>query len=159
MGSTQSDHPAKGSGVIFYVQPHDLDLDHVDPLMRDVVARINASGWVWTGESCQGHPDVESLTDTGWPHNNDPYLRLICRHDRFGEMLAALLDASRPQPESDEFHSATLRLYRSDTRGDWAEVLVYVQARNVMERNHGIRVLGRFADALTANQPRPEETR
>jgi hypothetical protein len=146
---SQCEQPPR-EGVIFYTRPEDLKPEQIDALLRDVVMRINASGWVWTGESCQGHPDAASMADTAWPHNTDPYLRLICRHDDLGRMLASLVDASLPDHEQDEFHSATLRLYRSDVRGEWAEVMVYVQARNVMERDHGCRVLARFAEALHA---------
>lgn len=149
-GSGIKPHPASGSGVTFYVEPSRLDLSQVDPMIRPVVAKINRSGWVWTGESCQGHPDATGMADTGWLHNTDPYLRLICAKDHLGPMLARLVNATLPCHEDDEYTTPTLRIYRSDARRAWAEVLVYVQARNAMERNHGIRVLARFAEALDA---------
>jgi hypothetical protein len=43
-----------------WAQPHEpltrLTAAEVDTLMWPVVEAINRSGWVWTTESCQGHP-------------------------------------------------------------------------------------------------------
>lgn len=143
-----SPEEAKASGVIFYCLPADLKREMVDPLIWPVVERVNKSGWVWTAESCQGHPDAASIEDTGWLHNNAPYLRLICHFFNEGEMLARLMRAMAVDESREEFSGHNVRLYREPTRGDYAEVMVYVLAQNVMERNAGVAALERFATAL-----------
>lgn len=144
--------PPASAKVIFYTRPEELRDEQIDPLLRDVVKTINSSNWVWTGESCQGHPDAASLSDTGWTHNTEPYLRLICARADLGRMLALLVDASAATQEDMDDHgifsAAQLRLFRSGDDPEWAETMVYVLARNVMDRDFGCRVLMRFAQAV-----------
>lgn len=146
---------APKDGVIFYTRPEDLVPEQIDPLLRDAVGKINASGWVWTGESCQGHPDAASLNDTGWTHNTEPYLRLICARRDLGRMLAALAEATLDTDEDNEagiFHAAQLRVFANGRHPEWAEIGVYVLARNVMERDFGCRVFERFAATIASER-------
>jgi hypothetical protein len=141
---------AREAGAIFYALPADLAPEMIDPLLRNAVGRINASGWVWTAESCQGHPDAATATDTGWLHNTDPFLRLVCRQEREGEMLALLMRACTVGEDDFDhgiYHGTTARLFR-EQRGDYAELLVYLPSRNVMDRDQGVRVFERFASAV-----------
>jgi hypothetical protein len=150
--STESRLPetAHEQGAIFYKLPADLTPDDIDPLLRDVVRVINASGWLWTAESCQGHPDAASLADTGWPHNTDPFLRLVCHQDDEARFLLALVRNLNPSPESIGRGWPSLqgaRLYR-EARGEYAETMVYLPARNAMERDAGVAAFMRFAAAV-----------
>lgn len=133
---------------IFYDLPTVLDYESIDPLLRDAVKRINESNWVWTAESCQGHPDDE-LPHT-WAGNTRPFLRLVCHRENYGEMLALLLDAMHQDPQPGlyplDFENA-VELY-AQQRQDWRELLVYVRASTVWERNQGVQVFDRFAEAV-----------
>lgn len=142
----------KAAGACFYALPEDLKPGYIDPLIRDAVFAINASGWVWTGESCQGHPDATE--PRGWEHNIEPMLRLITTAEDYALMLQLLTDACwRPIEEQDEFmahYPLGLSLY-PQFRDGWSiapyrEVLVYVKARQTIERNAGLRLFERFAD-------------
>lgn len=144
---------AKDNHLIFYVLPQDLKLAYVDALLRPVVASINASGWVWTAESCQGHPDAADYGATAWGFNTGPFLRLVVHGDRLGDMLARLIEAMRlPYNAADPTFGPPdcvmpLKLHSREC-GAWREVMAYVEAHNVMYRNLGIRALARFAETL-----------
>jgi hypothetical protein len=133
---------ARDNRLTIYVLPQDLDIAAVDPLLREVVTTINSSGWVWTSESCQGHPDAVCAEDTGWDHNTNPFLRLITREADLGSMLALLASAMRG-----ETRVCTIRLH-SVKKGEWIEAIVYVEAINALMRNQGIAALWRFAESL-----------
>jgi hypothetical protein len=153
--SAKSSMPPE-KGVIFYTRPEDLKIEQIDPLLRPAVLAINSSRWVWTGESCQGHPDAAKLGDTGWTHNTEPYLRLICRRSDMGRMLTALVEASAPTVEDQDlgiFSAAQLRVIRSNDHPEWAEVMVYIGARNVMDRDFGCRVFSRFGEVVEGARP------
>ena len=142
---------AAANKLTIYILPQDLDSSLVDPLLRDIIATINSSGWVWTSESCQGHPDAASPEDTGWDHNTNPFLRLIVRNSDFGEMLALLASAMRG-----ENRVCTMRLH-SIAKGAWVEAIVYVEAINVLMRNQGIAALKRFSESLETRTVVPPE--
>jgi len=134
------------AGVHFYDDPENLAPEQVDPLLRDAVARINRSGWVWTAESCQGHPDETGYV---WAGNTSPMLRLVCRTPEVGRMLGALHEASTGFVDEDGLpRYFSLRVHPQTLQG-WAEVLVYVEARTVSERDLGIAVLDRLAELVT----------
>lgn len=147
---------AKEHGAIFYTLPEDLNPDQLDPLLREAVLNINLSGFCWTAESCQGHPEAAVPGDTAWGHNVEPYLRLVCHDSCEGDILIALMRACDPQGE-DELraieagyeHPQAARLYRYQ-RGEYAEIMVYLKAHNVMGRNGGIEVFRRFSERLLA---------
>ncbi len=92
---------AKEQGAIFYSLPEDIDPAQIDPLLREIVLNINLSGFCWTAECCQGHPDAAKPGDTGWDHNVEPYLRLVCHQGREGEVLAELMRACDPQGDDE----------------------------------------------------------
>lgn len=134
---------AKAQGVVFYSLPSDLTDEMIDPLLRQAVRKINESGWVWTAESCQGHPDATRLSETAWDHNTEPFLRLACHEDDEGQMLALLL-RSLAIPDAEALEGAEglwneyqqARVLRAQ-RGEYAEVMVYLRARTAGERNGG----------------------
>lgn len=141
-----SPEEAKAQGCIFYSMPGDLD-GCIDPLILPVVLRINESGWVWTGESCQGHPDATHSGAAGV----EPFLRLIVHRTNLGEMLSSLCDAMTIKSESGlsmPYLGFRLHNVTPDKSTDYAEVMVYAEARNAYMRNHGIAVLAAFADIL-----------
>lgn len=142
--------------IIFYRLPQDLNLDEIDPLMRPVVRRINESGWVWTAECCQGHPDYNG-EGAGWDHNVKPFLRLVTSKKTLGEMMGALASSMRlPDrvegwpPEKmrcDVTCSFTTHVWSGDL-GPWEQVLIYVEAHNVLTRDRGIEALAAFAERI-----------
>ena len=147
---------AKESGCCFYVLPDDLAPEQVDELIRPAVFAINTSGWVWTAESCQGHPDATKAT--GWTHNTKPMLRLVTRAEEFGTMLRLLCDACyssiEEQDETGVYRNAGLELWPQVPKNGaywlaaYREVLVYVPALITFERNAALRVFERFAEQV-----------
>ncbi len=136
---------AKANGIIFYSLPQELDINDVDPLLRSVVERINHSGWVWTSECCQGHPDADDDSNTGWDHNTNPFMRLVVGSSNLGKLLALLAQAMRLPSRT-----CSMRLH-TVPRGVFEEVIVYVEANNVRTRNQGVDALQRFSEAICRN--------
>lgn len=143
-----TERDAQKAGALFYVLPSELKPEMVDPLLRSAVAAINSSGWIWTAESCQGHPD-ESDAFAPWGHNTRPYLRLVCRAEDVGDAVAALL-AEAGDDESVMIGSPEMCLRSRALRDGWAELQVYVTAHNVATRNRGCLALERFGLAIGA---------
>lgn len=133
---------ARANKLTIYILPQDLDISAVDPLLREIVTIINSSGWVWTSESCQGHPDATVAGETGWDHNTNPFLRLIVEEKDVGTVLALLTAAMRGTERT-----CTMRLH-TIRKGDWLELIVYVEAFTTLTRNRGIEALSRFAASL-----------
>lgn len=84
----------------FCVRPELLSDEDVDPEMRAVVAAINASGWVWTTWSCEGHQHEDGYTT--------PYLGLVTQCKNMGSLLEIFYQTARdvtieyePQGEGD----------------------------------------------------------
>jgi hypothetical protein len=73
-----------------FYHPSILKAKHVDPGIWPAVRAINQSGWVWTLESCEGHPDRYA-----WSHV--PLIRLAVPHGHAERMLG-LLHRSAPEP-------------------------------------------------------------
>lgn len=155
-GDNASPEEAHKAGAIFYTLPSELRPEQIDPLLREIVGDINRSGWVWTAESCQGHPDAATAGETAWPHNTDPFLRLVVHKAREAEMLLHLtcaLDVLNDELDRAEaggwllYGSQGLRLY-CDDREPYAEYRVYLPARIATERNGGIEVFRRFARSV-----------
>ncbi len=143
------------AGMRFYARPEDLVPRQIDRLLRDTVSRINQSGWVWTAESCQGHPDSR---DAAWADNTDPMLRLVCRHENMGRMLGLLMDAYYDHgPEM--LWQQGFRIYPVKHRRGWVEILVYLNGKTAYYRDDGIRVLERFAELLSVGSLQGTETR
>lgn len=156
--SVQLIEDAKEDGCVFYDWP--VKREATDPLIWPAVERINQSGWVATGESCQGHPDhgaVEAI-HTAWDHNTRPYLRLIVRQDNYGEMLARLMRAFESIAEEERFergwgqYPPSIALYHEERR-DFAEVKAYITAHNVLLRDLGCRLFKEFGDLLCQWSP------
>lgn len=141
---------ANDAGAIFYADPDDLQPEQIDPLLWPAVTAINASGWIWTAESCQGHPDYDGREGgTAWPHNTKPMLRLVTRDANAGRMLhllavaaVAALDPDGPGTESRQGQG--LELWPAQRRDGWFEVLVYIKARNVAARDAGCKRFEHF---------------
>jgi hypothetical protein len=154
---------AKAAGILFYSLPHELDYEMVDPLIRPICWKINDSGWVWTAESCQGHPDcTEEIT--AWGSNTDPMLRLVCRKYHFGDMMNLFIDSLRFDREG--LDTATgFRCYPKVKYSypdliekfpgyyDWEEVLVYLPGTNVATRNRSLKCLETFAEKVCKHVP------
>lgn len=140
---------ARAAGVCFYDHPAKLVPGQIDPLLRDVVLRINESGWVWTAESCQGHPDA---TEPVWAGNTDPMLRLVTRAQHEGQMLALLMQAARSLEGDVTSMTAwgrpmapSFRVYVCARGPEWIEHLIYISASTVYDRDRGIECYRRFA--------------
>lgn len=152
---------AKKSGCIFYKMPWDLQGEHIDALILPIVLRINESGWVWTAESCAGHPDAAEWG--AWANNTEPMLRLVTQFANWGRLLHYLTDAylatwaeiekSHRTPNSlGIFEVGGIRLHPSPrVQPAWREVLVYLGARTAYQRNQGIEVFRRFSEAVARN--------
>jgi hypothetical protein len=153
---------ARAAGVCFYDLPEDLNYSCIDPLMRDLVKKINESGWCWSAESCQGHPDAP--LPHAWAGNTDPMLRLVCEAKYAGEMMWRLVLAKRAAAKKASEHemlggiepSLCLKLwdhYRGPKTDGWYELLVYIPSSTVWERNLGVSVYAEFAEAVNRGKP------
>jgi len=138
---------AKATGMLFYCPPADLKPEMVDPLLWPAVQAINASGWVWTAESCQGHPDDED--GMPWAFNTSPFLRLVTREENVGRMLAALVRAA--QIPDDPLSTHVLELATHRIKDGWTSTNVYVRAHTVRERNRGCQAFERFGEIVRAS--------
>jgi len=145
---------ARQAGVCFYEHPDKLSPEQIDPLLRDIVPRINSSCWVWTAESCQGHPDS---TEPVWANNVQPMLRLVTTAQNEGAMLALLMMAARSMEDpSDEAMTAwgrpgapSFRIYLHPRGPLWVEHLIYVEAATTYSRDRGIECFRRFAEMVS----------
>lgn len=135
---------AQEAGAGFYTLPSELKVnEQIDPLLRTAVAAINASGWIFTCESCQGHPDETELM-APWGFQIEPYLRLTCPAGRVGVAVELMLEAARDDTGIELMGPAGLKLYTRALKNNWMELKVYVEARNVAGRNRGCQLLERF---------------
>lgn len=167
---------ATKAGAFFYGNPLDLLKNRgaipIDPLIEPAVLAINRSGWVWTAESCSGHPD--STSQHCWAGNVEPMLRFVTQAHHVALFFELLMEATyspgsieraaaqlgkavkdlaeadqdvvRAQDEHGvEGHCYGLRVYPRKLRGPWFEVLVYVVVQHtVFDRNQGLKVFERF---------------
>lgn len=136
----------RATGCRFYTPPSDINPKDIDPLISDAIIKINSSGWVWTAESCQGHPDADNLT---WAGNTRPMLRLVTPKENLGLMLKYWVLAMEIPDEiqgDDPILGGLLSFELYPTHiGDWCEVVVYISARTVFERNLGVKAINQFA--------------
>lgn len=155
---------AAAAGVCIYTPPSQVTPDMIDPMLRDIVARINQSGWVITCESCQGHPGAEAdYEHTAWPHNDRPYLRLACGVEDAGRLAEHLCGAVNgvAYTSPGKFTSSDGAVHSFDQPGvlivqwwpevhaDWFEAKTYIgHGGSVEARDAGIEALRSFAEAV-----------
>lgn len=131
---------AQEAGACFYTMPSELKVnEQIDPLLRTAVAAINSSGWIFTGESCQGHPDEADLT-APWGFQIEPYLLMVCPSGRVGAAVTLMPEAARDDAGIELMGPAGLKFYTRALKDGWMELKVYVEARNVAGRNRGCLV-------------------
>ena len=135
----------------WYSEPDALDLAGIDPLLRETVERINGSGWCWTAESCQGHPD-DSSEYGPWANNTKPMMRFVVWTRDLGRLMSALVRSMYYDREGglltqscffEVFPLPPARHFQ-----EYTELLVYIQARTVWQRDEGCRAYGRLADLV-----------
>lgn len=144
---------ANASGCIFYDDPATLRDDQIDPLLRKAVRQINRSGWVWTAESCQGHPDA---TGDVWAGNTRPMLRLVCRVEDRPRMMDALVQAFAESNNWADLPTVrSIAVWPYERRNGWFEALVYVPAATAGERDLGCKCYERFAELVDPLTPDP----
>lgn len=146
--SNLTEKAAQEAGALFYVLPSELTPEAIDPLLRLAVALINSSGWVWTAECCQGHPDETDL-HAPWGHNCEPYIRLVMCAEDLGDAVHALLSEAHDE-ESLIMGPVRVKLHTRPLKNGWMELGVYVIAHNVATRNRGCQALERFGMAISA---------
>lgn len=143
---------AAEAGALFYTLPSELKVsEQIDPLLRVAVATINSCGWIWTAESCQGHPDETDLR-APWGFSTDPYLRMVTRSDHLGLAVTTLLREAH-DGDSMSHGPVGMKLYTRDLKDGWVEFQVYVEARNAAQRNRGCLALERFGFAVQRRYP------
>lgn len=143
MSEIPTESKAQAAGACFYTLPSELKDEQIDPLLRRAVAAINSSGWIFTGESCQGHPDEADLT-APWGFQIEPYLRMVCLGAHVGLAVSLMLEAARDDTGVELMGPAGLKFYTRALKDNWMELKVYVEARNVAGRNRGCLALERF---------------
>lgn len=151
-----SPEAAREAGAIFYSLPSELTDEMIDPLLRKAVRRINESNWIWTAESCQGHP--EEARHHPWAGNVRPFLRLVVHGSGLAEMMAKLVLAMRYIPAYEGAdgktyyqtpESLSFKVFPWPTpNGDYEQVLIYIEADSAYGRNLGIAAFERFAESL-----------
>lgn len=147
-------------GATWYSDPRTLDYRFVDKRIVSACRLINATGWVWTAESCEGHPDFagyradDNVGGSCWDGNTKPMLRLVskCMGWVFERLLAAA--AYELPGEYGTKRAVFFEVYPSvqEMKYGYTEVLVYAMARNVFERDQGIAMFERFAALLYAKE-------
>lgn len=142
-----SEKLAKEAGALFYTMPSELRPDEqIDERLRLAVVYLNSSNWIWTAESCQGHPEEPDLY-APWGHNAEPYLRLVMRGGHLARAVGTLLKTAHDD-DSEAIGAPQMKLRTRFLRNGWIELLVYVSAHNVATRNRGCLALERFAFAV-----------
>ena len=149
---------AKAHNIVFYSLPQDIDYEQIDPLMRSILRRINASGMVWTAECCQGHPDYNG--EGGWEHNTRPFLRLVTSAENLGWMMGHLVrsmrlrDIHEPINKARIAHVCTFQTYvwKFTHPCPYEQVMIYVEARNILDRDRGIEAFEQFSWAVSPDE-------
>ena len=151
-----SEVEAKEAGALFYVMPSELNIaEQVDPLLRGAVSAINESGWAYTAESCQGHPDETDIA-AAWGHNVQPFIRMALRLLHLGPVSALLLRAGLEAEDARIMGPVRFTLHLRELRNRWVELIVYAEAHNVATRNRGCKALERFGVMLREGAHSPK---
>lgn len=147
---------ANDAGCIFYDDPATLRDEQIDPLLRTAVRRINQSGWIWTAESCQGHPDAEEA----WAGNTRPMLRLVTRIENRPRMMEALMQAFSESNNWDELPTVrSIAVWPYERRDGWFEALCYIPATIAGERDLGCKCYERFAELVAPSGASNQESK
>lgn len=145
-------------GVCLYHNIDDLENAPLDPLIRPVCEKICSSGWCFTAESCQGHPDAD-VPDV-WAGNTAPMLRLFCKPERMGDMLKCLMEASFFEYDMEEgfenkqegtfMTKATVswKVFPYSLNENWFSALIYFEGSTVWDRKKIIEQLMIFGEKL-----------
>jgi len=156
------------AGVRFFTLPGRLRPTAVDRLLRRTVRLINSSGWAWTAECCQGHPDWDGRKrrgDRGWSKHwcgcggdASPFIVVAVRKERVHVLMWALMEALHslhercPDPgHKDHFSGKTPPLeiavkYPTKKEGyAWRQFVVRFPAIDVKERDEGCATFEVFA--------------
>lgn len=103
-----------------YVDPMRLTAKDVDAGVWRAVRRINTSGWVWTAESCEGHP--------GRSWSAVPEIRLVCRTADLPALMALIYRSARVGDWARGTvleDSVLVRRHASAQKPGWAELRVF----------------------------------
>lgn len=143
---------AADAGALFYTLPSELKVsEQIDTLLQVAVSAINSCGWIWTAESCQGHPDETDFLSP-WGFNIEPYLRTVLRTKHLGRAVELLLDAAH-DGNSFSHGPVGMRLYTRELKDGWTEFKVYAQAVNAAQRNRGCLAFERWGFAAQKVTP------
>ncbi len=97
-----------------YDDPAEMDYDHIDAPIRELVKEINDSGWLLTEESCAGHPANEP---SAWGGNGAVYLRVVMKEKADLFYLLFLMDKLHESTRGMLYWNATMSYDRSDELG------------------------------------------
>jgi hypothetical protein len=143
----------------FYGDPEAPEtFEDIDPLIRATCERICGSGWLWTAESCQGHPD-DTSTFGPWADNVRPMIRFVCAREHAGHLFDLLLRAVREEPGPGVGAGGyyPFELWPcggiSDEALSWLDLLVYVKATTVGQRDRGLECFARLAELACGEPP------
>lgn len=147
-----SEREAAAAGALFYTLPSELKIDEqIDPHLRLAVHAINTCGWIWTAESCQGHPDEEDFL-APWGFSVKPYLRTVLRTKHLGKALE-LLTAEAHDGNSFSHGPVGMTVYTRELKDGWTELKVYAEAVNAAHRNRGCLAFERWGLAAQKVTP------
>lgn len=136
---------APEDAVPFYHPVSKLRPRDVDWGIRDAVMEINRSGWVWTLESCEGHPELHV-----WSHH--PLIR-VAVHDGFAARMLGLWHRSVPigqhgyQPQA--AYQALLYRHRPPPMPGWFEARLLVRGPDLATSR---QAFARFARAVNESR-------
>ena len=143
------------SGAMFYSPPDKMD-EWVDDLMRPICESINKSEWVWTAESCAGHPEADEAG--AWFHNTHPFIRLVTHKSNEGRVMELMFKAmhqvdkdmqenTRKYKELQLLESRMIEVIPSARpKPEWSELIIRLNAVNVYQRNQALEVWKQFAE-------------
>lgn len=136
----------KETGVYFYSNPLVPD-EGIDLLFKPICKKINASGYCYTAESCQGHPDATEPTN-GWNDSPKVFLRLGFHMEDTGRVMTALLGSSKFTDHLGCDGAVSFELYPRETKEGWMDLTVVIKSGNVWQRARALDFWNRFANDL-----------
>ena len=147
--ATPIEREAQEAGAGFYHPPSLLDYQtQIDPLLQEACARVNSSDWLWTAETCQGHPDYDGVNiHTAWDHQTGPYFRVVLRDQYVGLCFALLYKAAVEEKLQDAFPLG-VEFYARRLRSTWNSFPILIRAHNVKTRDRACQMLTHFAELV-----------